>query len=453
MNHDNYLISILTEIDELMKSGRQSEAVWMIKRYTTEFLSTLGIISFLTSRDVQKSEEYFQIANKIKEANWRAYTNFSFIYQESLNWGKAKETIEKAIKYCEDESDIPYYNAGVVYAHFDDEMSIKMYRKALEINPDNLQAQYNLGVLLLKHGYYEEGWKLCETRFVIDKLNQETRDHFDCPYWNGESLEGKTLCVFNEQGIGDFIQFSRFLSLIPGKFVVVAQESLRDLFPEVIGRLDLIPKYDYCVSIISLPYILKLNKESDLSICKKSDIVRNKKIRVGLCWAGNPKFAKDYLRSIQIKNLIPLMHNDANFVSLQDKDRKTRKWNGKFIDIDEGYDLFIMEKPKIDNLLLLSEAIESCDLIITVDTAVAHLAGSMGKVVWVMIPKVCDWRWGAKDKTCWYPSVKIFRQKESGDWQSVIESINQLLPIQIHSFQKEKEYLCDDRNTCLKHNQ
>lgn len=426
MNTEKTLGSILLETDYLLQNNRNSEALWLMEKYTSELLTALALVDFKINRNFEKSKSYLELSAHIDKGNWRTFGNLAHISDESHQYGYALDYIVKSIKYSENE-DEPYYNAGVILMNLNrNEEAVSMFRNANSINPENHVNAYNLAIALLKLGQYKEGWELYERRFIAHKRLQVFRDRFSQPYWDGSDLKDKKLCIFSEQGMGDFIQFARFLPLIKGNFFLEVQEPIAKILKKykVVSRsvheFGEAPDCDVCVSIGSLPYLLGLNQESDYiskPYITKPKVKRTKKI--GVCWAGNPDHQKDHTRSMFASDLIDL---DCELVSLQ-KSEGSRRWNNQWVDINHGKDQLNLVEPEFNDYYELSKVIASCDLVLTVDTGVAHLSGAMGIPTYVMLPIVGDWRWGQKDTTIWYPSVKIFRQKTQGDWKSVIQEV------------------------------
>ncbi|MBY0377043.1 MAG: hypothetical protein K2Q33_00585, partial [Gammaproteobacteria bacterium] len=273
------------------------------------------------------------------------------------------------------------------------------------------------------------------------------------PRWDGKAdLKGKKLILLWEQGYGDNIQFIRFArklaSYDPKKLYVLCPKDIAPLFKqlpkiEVIGvdfssRFD-IPAHDYQLNIPSLPYVLGVNDESQflcapyLSAPKANkrlfsgQIQKNKNLRIGLCWAGSPNHQANNERSCGLDFFIPLLaYQHISWYSLQ-----------KFPDTDE---LQILNDSGIANIGLAcanfadtAAVISELDLILSVDTAIAHLAGAIGKPVWLLMRYQTEWRHPRGRTTSpWYPSMRLMRQAKPGDWDSVLQQVETELESQYH---------------------
>ncbi len=319
------------------------------------------------------------------------------------------------------------------------------YRAALRLAPEgtpvHAMLQYNLGILLLLAGRLAEGWEGYEHRFAAGAVPPRSHPQ---PRWTGEALDGRTLLVHAEQGHGDTIQMARYLPMIaqragtpPGRVLLtVARPLIRLLsgFPgvQVFETGDVLPPFDLQCPIMSLPRAFATTLETIPSAVPylHADPVRTAHwrrragelpgLRVGIVWAGNPRdMTMDRRRSIPLECLAPLAGMEGvSFVSLQ-KDvppeavratafgRALHDWTGELQDFAETACL-----------------IEALDLVIAVDTAVAHLAGALGRPVWLLNRADTDWRWLlGRDDNPWYPTLRQFRQQAAGDWDSVVARV------------------------------
>lgn len=378
------------------------------------------------------------------------YSNLALQYKE-------KGDLETAFKYYEEGvSEHPNdpmlrYHYGIALAETTQfEKAISQYRKAIECNPDFTPAHWNLALTNLLLGNYKEGFQGYEYRFAHVPMFDKFRQRFDGKPWNGEMAEGnQTILVYNEQGAGDTIQYARFLPQVKGKGFRVVLEVLPELVElmsqcegvdEVIPmRYKKKPPHDYQVSIGSLPRILGVDRaDSDLlwkgpyikptgSVDEKAFASYAGKFKIGICWAGNPVHSHDKTRSTFLKNFKVL--NDlpgVKLFSLQ-KDSRPRYWGGKgVVDLTEGCDnMSVVDMgDMLINFNYTAAIIKSMDMIITVDTAVAHIAGAMGVPCHLLVSYIPDWRWGLDQKrSAWYPSVEIVRQLKPGDYASRLKKL------------------------------
>ena len=315
------------------------------------------------------------------------------------------------------------------------EKSVQAYQKAIQIQPDYADAHFILAMLLLLQGQFVEGWEKYEWRW--DSSLQSQKRNFKRPLWDGTSLSGKSILIYAEQGFGDSIQFARYIDLFPdtATIIVACQPELKSLLKSIdrIGTLvtkgEDIPNFDFHAPIVSLPHIfgtvletipakipyLYPDKNSDFEIL--SDDERD--LKVGITWAGSPTHINDRNRSISLNDFKCLLDIEGcEFFSLQVGEHHR--------DIKQcGYSRIIKDLGKqFTNFHHTASVILQLDLVISVDTAVAHLAGALGKPVWTLLPFVPDWRWMLnRSDSPWYPSMTLFRQRKRGDWHSVFQEI------------------------------
>jgi tetratricopeptide (TPR) repeat protein len=321
---------------------------------------------------------------------------------------------------------------------------------ALAINPNYAGALFNKSFLKLLMGDYLEGWQLYEWRWQSEM--QELKRSFPQATWLGEtSLSGKTLFIYSEQGLGDFIQFSRYLSLLASQAAQVILETPVALL-SVMSNLQVdiqlfefgqtLPDFDLQCPLLSLPLACKTDL---LSIPKQVPYLQasDKKLtdwleklgpkhsfRVGLVWSGSTSHKNDANRSIPIDLLSDFFKLNAEFHCLQKEIRAEDVQ--KLANIPQ----LILHHDQIADFDDTAALIAAMDLIISVDTAVAHLAGAMAKPLWVLLPFAPDFRW-LLDRTDspWYPTAKLYRQQKIKDWSTVIcsitENLSDLLKIRI----------------------
>jgi Tetratricopeptide repeat/Glycosyltransferase family 9 (heptosyltransferase) len=325
----------------------------------------------------------------------------------------------------------------------------RSYRLAVATEPRVGLAHWNLSHALLAAGDFAQGWREYEWRWHWDGF-PEVRRRLAAPFWRGEDIAGKTIVVYTEQGYGDAIQFAPLASLL-GEF---AQHVLLEMAPpqfrllrqsfaggaiSIIERMDDphsvatdIP-FDYVVPLMSLPERLGLSL-ADLPLAQgylradaadtaiwASRLSASSLPKVGLVWAGRPTHGDDRKRSLTLQQLRPLLDQTVvDWYSLQLGPASEQRHQAGLSICDLSEDLH--------DFADTAAAIANLDLVISVDTSVAHLAAAMGKPTWIMLPNVADWRW-LRDRcdTPWYPSVRLFRQPKIGDWSAVIEEVRRAL--------------------------
>jgi len=318
--------------------------------------------------------------------------------------------------------------------------AIGCFNKAININPTYPDAYWNKSLTLLLNGNFEEGWPLYEWRWKTNKSFSVFRS-FDAPLYTGEkSLKNKTILIYSEQGLGDCIQFSRYVTLLVGmganvvfQVPLVLKNLLSLAYPEVtiVDEHVTLPIIDYCCPLLSLPLAFKTD-QTCIPLPKfhkiisgdnlKKDVWLDRlgvksKPRVGLAWSGNPIHRNDKNRSLRLEFLLNYLSNDFDYISLQ-KDVR-------------DYDVDVLLNSKItsyDNCLNdfcdTAGLCQLMDLVISVDTSVAHLAASLNKPTWILLPFSPDWRWQSTGRSSpWYPTVKLYRQDNDKTWSSVLEQL------------------------------
>jgi tetratricopeptide (TPR) repeat protein len=321
--------------------------------------------------------------------------------------------------------------------------AIDAYRHALAIAPDFAHAHWNLALALLVDGQYEEGWREYEWRLRLPELGGRA-PALPVPRWNGENLHGRTLLVSAEQGIGDALQFIRFARPVAARgirIVVRAPASLCPLLASVPGVASTLaadaplPACDAEIPMLSLARILDVrpadidgaaymscNRELRTGAARRIAATGSGKRNIGLAWAGAPHHLNDRRRSISPEWLAPLFElPDIAWFSLQRGPREQA--------IAQVPTARAMARLDPDTTLQATAAlIDTLDAVVTVDTSIAHLAGALGKPVFVMLPFAPDWRWGLHGvETPWYSSARLFRQRAIGDWGPVIADVARAL--------------------------
>jgi tetratricopeptide (TPR) repeat protein len=313
-------------------------------------------------------------------------------------------------------------------------------RRAIALAPDHANAHSGLGILLLMRGDFGEGWDEYEWRL---RSTERKGPRFPEKPWQGESLAGKHIYVQAEQGFGDALNFARYIPALAARAGSVTLRVhqqlvrlLRESLPGIVvlgNRGDPAP-YQCDAVLLSLPRLFKTRLETipaDVPYLRvPAEVAQRwtKRVetmagtKVGVAWAGNPEHVNDHRRSIDLKLLQPLFAvRRASFASLQAGPRaaeiKKLRRDKKKIAIEDF-------APALQDFADSAGAVSALDLVITVDTSVAHLAGALGKPVWVLLPWVADWRWMLKrEDNPWYPTMRLFRQKEGEDWAVVIARV------------------------------
>lgn len=314
--------------------------------------------------------------------------------------------------------------------------ALACYERALAKNPGNVDWQLSRSMLLLSLGRLAEGWPGFESRLRRKDFEVTTGR---APRWRGESLAGKTLLCLAEQGLGDTLQFIRFASALAAtahRVVVAAPHRLLPLLRtvpnvEIVANSADKSHADYHIALMSLPGAMGTVLD-DLPIATRylspdpgrvahwRDRLPPGRLRVGLAWQGNPRPDVDRGRSLPLAALAPLFGiEDVSFVSLQAGAgaEQAADLAGRLTVFDEARD---SEGAFIDTAAIIG----SLDLVVTTDTAMAHLAGALGARTWTLLQKVPDWRWlRERDDSPWYPTMRLFRQSERGDWSGPVDRL------------------------------
>ncbi|MBF0310483.1 MAG: tetratricopeptide repeat protein [Magnetococcales bacterium] len=320
------------------------------------------------------------------------------------------------------------------------EQAIEAFDHAIHLRPDYADAHWDRALALLLTGEFRRGWEGYEWRW---QRGEPAPRPFPQPWWDGSDLNGRTLLVHAEQGLGDAIQFLRFLPGLkrgPGQVILEVQEPLLPLlrhFPGVdrlVARGAALPPFDLHIPLLSLPHRLGTTLESlpGREGYLKADPERVRRwqqrlegpgLKVGLVWAGNPRVRNDRYRSPRLKPLLPLLEIPGlRFFALQKGDGRADLLSCElpphFVDLGEG----------IGDLADTAAIMSGLDLVISSDTATAHLAGALGVPGWILLPFAPDWRWlRQRQDSPWYGSLTLFRQETPGDWPGVVRRVSEAL--------------------------
>jgi tetratricopeptide (TPR) repeat protein len=334
------------------------------------------------------------------------------------------------------QSTLAYCNLANLYLDMQNyEAAQDCYMKALAMEPNNPLVHWNLSLFCLLMGAYEQGWQLYESGRYASHLPRGLRKPCPQPAWSGEQpVEGKRVLLYAEQGFGDTLQFVRYAKLVAGlgaevilevpKELTAIIKSLNPTFT-VIEPNQNFNAFDYHCSLMSLPLAFKSTLDSipdgapylfaDAEKVRSINIISDDRIRVGIAWSGASDHKNDANRSIALEQLRPLLSLHASFHCLQKEIRETD------LATLESLPQLHVYTDQIQDFSDTAALIETMDLVITVDTSVAHLAGAMNKPMWVLLPSNPDFRWLLyRDDSPWYPSAQLFRQEKNNRWDQVI---------------------------------
>ncbi len=457
----NYAMAFGNLGSALQKSGKLNEAIASYKKAIAikpdyaEAHNNLGI-SLLEKGKPEEAITCHKKAIELEPDCAEAYNNLGTALMEQGKFDAAIISHKKAIELKPDYAEA-YNNLGTVQKGSGKPLdAIAYYEQAIELKPDYPLAHLNMAFALLLTENFKKGWQEYEWRLRIKGRTPKTSQK---PVWDGSSLNGKSILVYTEQGLGDSIQFIRYLPMVKaqgGRVIVECQQSLCRLLKNSYGIDEIIEmtsnvespiQFDVHVPLLSLPGIFNATMDSippNVPYIKSDPVLVSQwrakldyddNFKVGIVWAGNPKHKNDRNRSCSLKDIVHLASiRELTFYSLQKGQASIAANNPpngmKIINLTNELNDFADTAAAIDNL----------DLVISVDTSVAHLAGAIGKPVWTLLPFVPDWRWFLKcSNSPWYPSMRLFRQNKLNDWKGVLDQVKKAL---ISDFGLQKRTAC-----------
>jgi len=432
--------------------GRHSDAIASYERAlainenVADFHNNLGCALRADGRHEEALARYRR-ALELRPDFGDALSNLGTLLLEQDRFVEAIDNHRKAVRIQPTNYKV-HHNLGAAFlraGRFDD--AIASYDEALRMQPGVAEMEFNRGIACLTVGKYEEGWRGFESRLKSENFN---RSVFQQPLWDGQALAEKTLLLHAEQGLGDTIQFIRYLThvraLVP-RTVVAVQSALVPLLKEshagaIFGHDALVPKFDFQAPLLSIPKILQttlatipaanpyLKPNRQLMESWRDRLDELPGLKIGIHWQGSPKYDGDRWRSIPLRCFEPLSRiAGVQLVSLQKNDGMEQLGSERFEVIQFGEDLDEVTGPFMDSAAI----IQNLDLVITSDSAVAHLAGALGARVWLCLAKVADWRWLLdRDDSPWYPTMRLFRQIDHGNWNELFERVAAQLQQEVH---------------------
>jgi len=432
------------QINKKDKAIKLLELALQIKPDDAATLNNYGVILTEVNR-TNDSYEVLDKATNIKPDYAEAYSNKGNTLKLLEKYDDAVKAYSKAIQLKPNYAEA-YNNRGVIYKELSQmNLALKDLKKAISLKPDYPEANSTMGVTLLLTGNFSKGWEQYEWRWK-DLSDPSVIRSFKQPLWDGKkSLKGKSILLYSEQGLGDTIQFSRYILLIKALGAKVILETHMELL-NIVGSIDsnitvilmgqTLPHFDFQCPLLSLPLKFGTGLKNipspnryiwaDKRIVPKwkKKIGSQKKPLIGLAWEGNPLHKNDYNRSILLAELIPHLPKKYEYIGLQ---KDIRESNLKTLKRSSMIDNLIDNNVSMDDTAAI---IENLDIVISVDTSVAHLSASMGKPTWILLPFVPDWRWLLnRNDSPWYKSVKLFRQEKRGNWELVFKDLNKKLNV------------------------
>lgn len=461
------------------RMGENAEAVEIIQTAleldpdNADNYNNLGL-AYAGLSEHERAIEAIEKAVALKPKQFLFKNNLALQYRAIGDFEKAVKTLREAI----DASPKPqlWLNLGGIYGEMKDiENARRCFEAALDMDPEYPAAHVDMAFVHHLTGDWKKGFESYEWRFWYYPQMKFYLNSFDMnKVWNGkDDLNGKTVLIYGEQGMGDIIMFARYAKLLKArgaKVILQVPQTLADLVKRIdgvdgvnthdiyTGQGEPLPEYDYQFSLMSAPHLLGVHEIDGSPYIKPvtnkfRDYMQSEypgTFNVGIVWAGNPAHPHDIKRSIMLKNFKPLQEvSGVKLFSLQ-MDLRKRQYGASYRSMkddsgsvnDTCLNKFQAEKGVVDycegcddmKLTDLTQMIQSfedtctvlsgLDLVICCDTATGHLAGAMGLPVWMMIPYNPDWRWQIEgDTTPWYNSMRLFRQTQRDDWESVLQRV------------------------------
>lgn len=404
--------------------------------------NNLGIVLSRLHRTSEAIASYRE-ALRIRPSYAEAHNNIGIALTELEEHDAAIEHFEQSIRLRPDYA-AAYSNLGISLAEKGEaESALANYDKAVELAPSYPEGHMNRALSLLQQSQFEKGWEEYDWRW---KCKDSKMPPFQQPVWNGEPLEGKTIVLHSEQGLGDTLQFIRYAALVKqsaSTVIAMCPERLLPILSRTRGvdkwmvkdKKEPLPECDYHVPLMNLPRLFKTTVQNvpnqvpyifpdpTLAVQWKRSLSSYRGFKIGINWQGNPQYRGDRHRSIPIVHFAALAHiKGCTLISVQ-KNFGTEQISdvSRYMPIiDLGSQLDDETGPFMDTAAVLT----NLDLMITSDTALAHLAGGLGIRVWLAVPQACDWRWlRGRDDCPWYPNMRLYRQTQIGNWGEVFERI------------------------------
>jgi tetratricopeptide (TPR) repeat protein len=385
----------------------------------------------------QEAEVAFARAMALRPGDPKIRFNYLLGRRDESVFPEAVQLCRRSLEQEPDNADVVTNFAVCLHLSGRYEEALRWFERAIALKPDHHEARFNLALLTLLQGDYARGFQEYEQRWHLLEVK---KPQFPQPEWRGEDIEGKTILLHSEQGLGDAIQCLRYVPLVAaraGRVVVRLERTLVRLAASLPGNVVItptsapMPAFDVWCPMLSLPLILGERVESIPGakpyLGTRAVIAQRWKkrlenlagLKIGLAWAGSPRHVNDFRRSIELTRLKPLLDvPGVSFASLQVGPRAADLAGlapGTIIDLSA----------ELSDFAETAGAILNLDLVIAVDTSLAHVSGAIGKPAWVMLPFSPDWRWLLeREDSPWYSTLRLYRQPAAGDWENVIARVS-----------------------------
>jgi len=397
-------------------------------------------------KDLKRYDEAIASYDKalsLKPDYAEGWFNIGITLNELKRYDEAIASYDKALSLKPDYHEAWSNKGNVLNELKRHDEALAHYDKALSLKPDYAEASWNKSLSLLLQGDFENGLPLYESRWYSEKISEIAgKRSFDKPTWLGvEPLQDKTILLYGEQGLGDFIQFCRYVKLVAdlgAKVILEVPKTLEELMQglegvsELVIRGNKLPFFDYQCPLMSLPLVFKTSI-LNIPAChhyltsntnKKAEwnlrLGEKKKKRIGLVWSSTSSFKSDSKRSLMLEDFVKALPIEGfEYICLQ---KELKECDKEFFEAYRNIRFFGSE---LESFADTAGLIENLDLVVSTCTSIPHLSAALGKETWILLSHVPDWRWLLdRVDSPWYPSIKLYRQPTIGNWDSVLGKVN-----------------------------
>ena len=431
------LMRDLKRFDEAVSS---LDAAIALKGDVPEALQERGLV-FIAIGKFAEAIADFERAVSLKPDFTEAYSDLGCALTKTRQLEMASTAFRKALA-IDPRHVAALNNLGSVLVDLDrPQEALGYFDRAIAVDPGYAEAHLNKAIIMLRLGDLQGGWIEYEWRWKCPSQNLGDR-RFDKPLWLGaEPITGKVVLLHNDQGLGDALQFCRYVPLLKARGAEIILEidgplnALLSRLPGIsrcLAKGAPLPSFDFHCPLTSLPLAFSTTLDTIPSevpyLPRASDeagpqLGPSQRPRIGLVWSGNPNHLNDHNRSLPLEDLLPLLDGvEAQFVSLQKnaraEDEQLLRLRSDVLDLG----------PALRDFAATAAVVEQLDLVISVDTSVVHLAGGLGRPLWILLPHIPDWRWLIdRDDSPWYPTARLFRQTATRDWTEVVKRVREAL--------------------------
>jgi tetratricopeptide (TPR) repeat protein len=437
--------SVLREQGQLAEAFAEYQVAVQCDPKLAEAQFNMGVM-LQKQGDTTAAMRAYEAATSARGDHAQAYNNLGTLYKAEGDWQRASDCYAKALEILPNSAEA-LNNVGNLLKVQGRLLEAKVcYEQTLRISPDYAEVRCNLGLMHLAEGDFARGWPEYEWRSKCKEFAQRS---FEQPQWNGEAMPNGTLLVHAEQGLGDTLQFVRYLPLVAERvgrvlcevrpaLVPLLKQSGCEEYAQLLPKGETLPSFDAHAPLLSLPGIMGTTLENVPATGKylaanagrvarwREMLGGGKTFRVGIAWQGSATYWGDRERSIPLAKFASLAIDGVELVSLQKGfgAEQIAAVAERFAVRDLGPDFDREGGAFLD----AAAVIENLDLVITSDTAIAHLAGALGKETWLALSLVPDWRWMfEREDSPWYPSLRLYRQLRLGEWDEVFERMAEAL--------------------------